>query len=163
MANKHFVHAARHPTATIQLGSFDVPCSVLASNDGSAHVRVLTTGGIPEHLTFLRDGQAQRARYAFRKQSPLGLDLWLDLQVAEDIRAAYTRDLCQTELKIDLTGRQAHVRGIDIHAYRPKTNSANYTNTYRSRHRNRQIKEASAIIFDLAGEPYTILDSNAVG
>lgn len=88
MANKDFVHASRHPTATIRLGSFDVPCSILASDDRGAHVRVLTAGGIPEHLTFLRDGQAQRARVAFRKQGPLGLDLWLDLQVVQSIRAA---------------------------------------------------------------------------
>jgi len=88
MANEHFVHASRHPTATIRLGSFDVPCSILASDDRGAHVRVLTAGGIPEHLTFLRDGQEQRARVAFRKQGPLGLDLWLDLQVVQSIRAA---------------------------------------------------------------------------
>jgi hypothetical protein len=88
MANKHFVHASHHPMATIRLGSFDVPCSILAIDDGSAHVRVLTAVGIPEHLTFLRDGQAQRARVAFRKQGPLGLDLWLGVQVAQAIRAA---------------------------------------------------------------------------
>ena len=88
MANKHFVRAARRQTATIKLGSFDVPCSVLASNESSAHVRVIAAGGIPEHLTFLCDGQAWRARVALRKQGPLGLDLWLNLEVVKNIRAA---------------------------------------------------------------------------
>lgn len=88
MANKHFVHASRHPTATIRLGSFDIPCSVLASNERSAHVRVVTAGGIPEHLTIIRDGEVWRARVALRKQGPLGLDLWLDLQGAQGAQAA---------------------------------------------------------------------------
>ncbi len=88
MANKHFTHASTHPTATIRLGSFDVPCTVLSSTDATAHVRVITAGGIPEHLTFVRAGEVRRARVALRKQGPLGLDLWLDLQVAQDARAA---------------------------------------------------------------------------
>ncbi|MGU3469165.1 hypothetical protein ACLBXO_30405 [Methylobacterium sp. C33D] len=88
MANKHFVHEFTHPTATIRLGSFDVPCTVLSSTEATAHVRVITTGGIPEHLTFVRDGKVRRGRVALRKQGPLGLDLWLDLQVAQDARAA---------------------------------------------------------------------------
>lgn len=88
MANKHFIQASTHPTATIRLGSFDVPCSVLSCTDATAHVRVATAGGVPEHLTFVRDGEARRARVALRKQGPLGLDLWLDLQVAQQARAA---------------------------------------------------------------------------
>lgn len=88
MANKHFVHASTHSTATIRLGSFDVPCTVLSSTEATAHVRVITTGGIPEHLTFVRDGEVRRGRVALRKQGPLGLDLWLDLQVSQDARAA---------------------------------------------------------------------------
>ncbi|MEE7493043.1 hypothetical protein MOTC310_22265 [Methylobacterium oryzae] len=88
MANKHFVHASTHPTATIRLGSFDVPCTVLSSTEATAHVRVLTTGGISEHITFVRDGEVRRARVALRKQGPLGLDLWLDLQASQDARAA---------------------------------------------------------------------------
>lgn len=88
MANKQFVQASTHPTATIRLGSFDVPCIVLSANEAAAHVRVVTSGGIPEHLTFVRDGEVRRARVALRKQGPLGLDLWLDLQVAQDARAA---------------------------------------------------------------------------
>lgn len=88
MANKHFTHASTQPTATIRLGSFDVPCTVLSSSEATAHVRVVTAGGIPEHLTFVRDGEVRRARVALRKQGPLGLDLWLDLQVAQDARAA---------------------------------------------------------------------------
>lgn len=88
MANKHFTHASTHPTATIRLGSFDVPCSVLSSNEATAHVRVITAGGVPENLTFVRDGVARRARVALRKQGQLGLDLWLDLQAVQEVRAA---------------------------------------------------------------------------
>lgn len=88
MANKHFVHASTHLSATIRLGSFDVPCTVLSSSEATAHVRVLTTGGISEHITFVRDGEVRRARVALRKQGPLGLDLWLDLQASQDSRAA---------------------------------------------------------------------------
>ncbi|MGN8097799.1 hypothetical protein [Methylobacterium sp. 22177] len=88
MANKHFVHASTHPKATIRVGRFDVPCTVLSHTDAAAHVRVLTAGGIPEHLTLVREGQVQRARIALRKQGPLGLDLWLDLQRNQDARVA---------------------------------------------------------------------------
>ncbi len=88
MANKHFVQTSTHPMATICLGSFDLPCSVLSSNEATAHVRVVTAGGIPEHLTFVRESLARRARVALRKQGPLGLDLWLDLHAAQDSRAA---------------------------------------------------------------------------
>ncbi len=88
MANKHFTQASTHPTAMIRLGSFDVPCTVISSTDATAHVRVITAGDIPEHLTFVRAGEVRRARVALRKQGPLGLDLWLDLQVAQDARAA---------------------------------------------------------------------------
>ncbi|MER2197239.1 hypothetical protein [Methylobacterium brachiatum] len=88
MASKHFVHPTPHPKATIRLGGFDVPCAILASDEGSAHVRVITAGGIPEHLTFVRAGEMLRARVAIRKQGPLGLDLWLDLQGARDAQAA---------------------------------------------------------------------------
>ncbi|MCJ2144251.1 hypothetical protein [Methylobacterium sp. E-066] len=88
MANKHFVPAVPHLKATIKLGSFDVPCAILAYDEVSAHVRVIAAGGIPEHLTFVRDGETRRARVAIRKQGPLGLDLWLDLQAARDARAA---------------------------------------------------------------------------
>lgn len=88
MANKHFVQASKYPTASIRLGSFDVPCSVLSSNENTAHVRVITAGGVPENLTFVRDGEVRRARVALRKQGPLGLDLWLDLQAAQEVRAA---------------------------------------------------------------------------
>ncbi|MBP2493646.1 hypothetical protein J3A76_000976 [Methylobacterium sp. PvP109] len=61
---------------------------MLSSTEATAHVRVITTGGIPEHLTFVRDGEVRRGRVALRKQGPLGLDLWLDLKVAQDARAA---------------------------------------------------------------------------
>ncbi|MGU3662034.1 hypothetical protein [Methylobacterium fujisawaense] len=88
MANEHFAHASTHRVATIRLGSFDVPCTVLSSTDASTHVRVVTAGGIPEYLILVRDGEARRARVAMRKQGPSGLDLWLDLQVAQDARAA---------------------------------------------------------------------------
>lgn len=88
MANKHFAQASTHPTATIRLGSFDVPCSVLSSDEATAHVRVAATAGIPELLTFVRDGEVRRARVALRKQGPLGLDLWLDLQAVQNARAA---------------------------------------------------------------------------
>ncbi|MBY0252725.1 MAG: hypothetical protein K2X54_15335 [Methylobacterium organophilum] len=88
MANKHFTHASTHPTATIRLGCFDVPCTVLSFSEATAHVRVVTAGGIPEQPTFVRDGEIRRARVALRKQGPLGLDLWLDFQVAQDARAA---------------------------------------------------------------------------
>ena len=75
MANKHFNQAPTHPMATIRLGSFDVPCTVLSSTEATAHIRVVTAGGIPEHLTFVRDGAIQRARVALRKQGPLGRPL----------------------------------------------------------------------------------------
>ncbi|MEE7503749.1 hypothetical protein [Methylobacterium mesophilicum] len=88
MANKHFVHASTHPKVTVGLGSFDVLCTLLSSTDAEAHVRMPTTGGIPEFLTFARDGRVQRARVALRKQGPLGIDLWLDLQGEQDARAA---------------------------------------------------------------------------
>lgn len=87
MANKHFVHVSTHPTATIRRGSFDVPCTVLSSTETTAHVRVITAGGIPEHLNFVSDGEVRCGRVALRKQGPLGLDLWLDLQVSQDARA----------------------------------------------------------------------------
>ena len=88
MANKHFTQASTHPMATIRLGSFDVPCTVLSSTEATAHVRVLTAGGITEHVSFVRDGEVRRARVAMRKQGPLGLDLWLDLQDQQAARAA---------------------------------------------------------------------------
>lgn len=88
MANKHFAQPSTHPTAAIRLGSFDVPCTVLSFTDATAHVRVMTSGGIPERLTFVRAGEVRRARVALRKQGPLGLDLWLDLQVSQDARVA---------------------------------------------------------------------------
>lgn len=88
MANEHFAHASTHRAATIRLGSFDVPCTVLSSTDASAHVRVVTADGIPEYLILVRDGEARRAHVAMRKQGPLGLGLWLDLRVAQDARAA---------------------------------------------------------------------------
>ncbi|KQS79835.1 hypothetical protein ASG32_24560 [Methylobacterium sp. Leaf361] len=88
MANKHFVHTSTQPKAMIRVGRFDVPCTVLSSTDAAAHVRVLTTGGIPEYLKFVREGEILYARIAVRKQGPLGLDLWLDLQKGQDARVA---------------------------------------------------------------------------
>ena len=88
MTDKHFVRINPHPKAALKLGSFDVPCSILAYDEISAHVRVLSAGGIAEHLTFVRNGEMRRARLANRKQGPLGLDLWLDLQGARDAQAA---------------------------------------------------------------------------
>ena len=88
MSNKHFDRAPAHPKATLRLGTFDVPCSVISSNATTAHVRVMTAGGFFGALAFVSDGAQRQAKITLRKQGPLGLDLWLDLEAVQDVRAA---------------------------------------------------------------------------
>lgn len=88
MANLHFTHTPNHPKAHVLLGSLSVPCSVLERSTTQARIRVLTTGGFPEHLSVAFEGETRRARVALRKQGALGLDLWLDLLASESAAAA---------------------------------------------------------------------------
>ncbi|WP_449411455.1 hypothetical protein [Methylobacterium komagatae] len=88
MSNKHFVQAPSHPKAFLRMGSYDVPCSVLSSDENAVRVRVMTAGGHFGEVTFVRDGDVRSARITLRKQGPLGLDLWLELEPIEAVRAA---------------------------------------------------------------------------
>ncbi|MCJ2107901.1 hypothetical protein MKK70_21480 [Methylobacterium sp. E-041] len=88
MANKHFNQAPTHTTASIRFDGEVVPCAVLSLAGSAAHVRVFTTGRVPDEIAFVQDGADQRAQVALRKQGPLGLDLWLDLHAARDAIAA---------------------------------------------------------------------------
>jgi hypothetical protein len=88
MANKHFDRTPGHPKAILRLGTFDVPCSVISCDATTAHVRVMTAGGSFGALALVREGEARPAKVVLRKQGPLGLDLWLDLEAVQDKRAA---------------------------------------------------------------------------
>ncbi len=48
----------------------------------------MTAGGHFGEVTFVRDGDVRSARITLRKQGPLGLDLWLELEPIEAVRAA---------------------------------------------------------------------------
>lgn len=88
MANKHFVQPPKHPKASLRMGGYEVPCSVLSSDENAVRVRVMTSGGHFGDLTFVRDGIARGARITLRKQGPLGLDLWLALEPTQAAQAA---------------------------------------------------------------------------
>ncbi|MCJ2023277.1 hypothetical protein [Methylobacterium sp. J-067] len=88
MANKQFAQAPTLQKATLRMGSYDVPCSVLMSNGSTAHVRVMTAGGHFGEVAFVQGGEVRQVRITLRKQGPLGLDLWLDLETAHTAQAA---------------------------------------------------------------------------
>jgi hypothetical protein len=88
MANNQFAQAPTLQKATLRIGSYDVPCSVLISDGSTAHVRVMTAGGHFGEVAFVQGGEVRQARITLRKQGPLGLDLWLQLQPAQAAQAA---------------------------------------------------------------------------